>query len=325
MRFLLVGGIGYLGGRLAQYLKTGSHEVFVTTRRPASQAPAWLCADRVVQADPSSPSGLAELLPAVDAVIYLAAPDQEAARQQPAATLRFGAETTWRVLEQIAALRKPPVFIYTSTYHVYGRNLRGSVTEETPVAPVHPYALSKYFAEEVVRAFRRQSGLQGLCVRLSNGFGYPPGLEVTQWSLVFNDLCRQAVTTGQMVLKSSGAQKRNFITLVDAARALEHLSAHPDKWPADGVIHVGSSIGLSILEVAEIVAGRAQRLFGFRPGISAPPPSAGEIAGELQFHTDRLALTGFRWCNEIEAEVDGTLRLCSAAFAGEAKRPGGPA
>jgi UDP-glucose 4-epimerase len=316
MRFLLVGGIGYLGGRLAQYLKARSQEVFVTTRRPVSETPAWLSADRVFQADLNSESDLATFPSGIDVVIYLAAPDNEAARQEPASTLRFGAETTWRVMAQLAGLAKPPAVIYMSTYHVYGRNLRGTVTEDTPVAPVHPYALSKYFAEEVVRVFRRQAGVKGLCVRLSNGFGAPAGLEVSQWSLLFNDLCRQAVTKGKLVLKSSGIQKRNFITLADAARALEHLAAHQDLWPADGVINLGSSICVSIREAAEIVAGRAQSVLGFRPGISARPPAPGETPGELLFSTDRLARTGFGWTNGIDAEVDATLRLCSTAFGG---------
>lgn len=312
MRFLLLGGAGYLGGRLAKHLKVEGHEVHITTRRPPSEVPSWMCADRIIQLDPSLKPALEPLLEGVDILIHLAAPDQEAAQRCPAETVRFGAETTWNVLDAVASAGASVAVLYLSTYHVYGRNLHGIVTEETPAVPMHPYALSKRFAEETVQLFRQRLGVKALCIRLSNAFGTPLGPEISQWSLVFNDLCRQAATLRALKLRSAGVQKRNFVTMADSVRALEFLAVHQDGWPDDGVIHLGSTICLSIREVAEIVAGRTQEVLGFRPDIQAPGLNPAERPSDLTFSVERLSRLGFQWCNELQREVDLTLRLCAA-------------
>ena len=324
MRVLLLGGMGYLGGRLARHLKANGHQVHITTRRRPEQAPAWICADRVVQLDWHTAAGLAPLLEEADVAIHLAAADQETAAKDPAGALDTSAATTWRLREIAAGLARPPAVIYVSTFHVYGR-MAGDITETTPAAPVHPYALAKRFGEEVVELFRRAQWVPrpapALCVRLANSFGCPAGVEVVQWSLAFNDFCRQAVSQKTIVLKSAGAQRRNFITLADAARALEFLASRRDMWPADGIVNVGSSISLSILEAAELVARRALEVLGFRPEIRVP--EYGAAHQEFTFSTERLAALGFTWTNEVEQEVDATLRLCASAFGPQQKETAG--
>lgn len=311
MRVLLLGGIGYLGGRLAQHLTARGHDVRVTTRSAAETVPSWVSAGRVYQTDLRPGPELTAALEGADVVFHLAAPGQESATKDPAGAVRFGAEGTWHIAEAVAKTNPAAALIYVSTYHVYGRNLHGRITEETPPAPLHPYGVSKQMGEHAVQYFRRTAGLRALCVRLSNAFGAPAGSEITQWSLVFNDLCRQAVNERAIRLRSSGLQKRSFITMGDAVAAFEHLAAHPEAWPEDGVMHVGSSsLCLGIRDVAEIVAERAAVVLGYRPEITAPGPAAGERVTELTFVVDRLAATGFAWKNEMEAEVDATLRLC---------------
>lgn len=315
MRFLLLGGIGYLGGRLARHLKSNGHQVQITTRRPPADAPAWVCADRVVQLDWNTAAGLAPLLEDADVAIHLAAADQEAATRDPLGAFQTSIATTWRLMQAADACARTPAVIYVSTFHVYGR-MSGHITETTPAAPVHPYALAKRFGEEVIELFRRTPGAPrqapALCVRLANAFGCPAGMEVSQWSLAFNDFCRQAVTQNTIVLKSAGAQRRNFITLADAARALEFLAARQEQWPSDGILHVGSSISLSILEAAELVARRAWEVLGRRPQITVPGGGAAAHQ-EFTFSTERLSALGFAWTNAAEQEVDDTLRLCASA------------
>ena len=310
MRFLLLGGIGYLGGRLAGFLKSIGHEVHVTSRRRPEEAPAWVCADRIVQVDLETTAELAPLLENVDVAVHLVAVDQVAAARDPAAALHVSTATTWRLMEAAAGRARPPSVIYLSSFHVYG-HMDGNIIETTPTAPNHPYALAKRFGEEVIALFRRRQGVRALSVRLSNAFGCPPGTEVTQWSLVFNDFCRQAVKHKAIVLKSAGTQRRNFITLGDTVRALEFLATRQEQWPDDGVMHVGSSISFSILEAAELVANRAYEVLGFRPEIRAPK-GGGETHTSFAFSTERLAALGFAWTNEVEQEVDDTLRMCAA-------------
>ena len=314
MRFLLLGGIGYLGGRLASYLKAQGHAVDITTRRPPAEAPAWVCADRIVQWDGRSAAELTPLLEEADVAVHMAAADQEAAAQDPAGAFHASAATAWRLMEAVTGCSRPPAVIYVSTIHIYGR-MAGNITETSPAAPVHPYALARRFGEEVIELFRRNRPAPALCVRLANSFGCPAGKEVSQWPLAFNDFCRQAATQNTIVLKSAGTQRRNFVTLGDAVRALELLSSRRDDWPADGIIHVGSRLSYSIREAAELVAGRAAEMWGIRPEIRAPAAAGAAAAPqEFTFSTARLEVLGFTWTNAVEQEVDDTLRLSASVF-----------
>ena len=310
MRFLLIGGIGYLGGRLSKYLKSHGHHVRVTTRRPLSEVPDWVSADEVVQSDLRDSSALLPLLSNADIVIHLAAPDEVAAAKNPFSAITAGVEVTWHVLESFAQKANHPIFIYLSTFHVYGKNATGEVHENMIPVPVHPYALGKYFGEGIVQLFRHRHSARALCVRLSNAFGAPEDIGIPRWSLVFNDLCMQAVKEKRLTLKSAGAQQRNFITLHDTARAIEFLSLHCHKWPDDGIIDVGSTLHMSIKEAAEAVAIRCEAVLGYKPSIVMP--STSESPGEtFKFNVERLSAMGFTWINDTQEEIDKTLKLCA--------------
>jgi UDP-glucose 4-epimerase len=310
MRFVLLGGIGYVGGRVAAYLRSQGHHVRVTTRRPLHDVPVWVSADEVVHADLADTAQLRAAMAERDVAIHLAAPDEIAAALDPLAALRAGGELTWNALTAVTEGASPKLFIFVSTFHVYGPNAHGDVSEESIPLPSHPYALGHYLGENVTQMFRRQQGIKALCVRMSNALGAPISIDVPRWSLVCNDLCLQAVVDERLVLKTAGAQCRNFLTLQDAARAMEFLSLRSDAWPTDGVIHVGSPLNLSIRELAERVAAEVAATMGFAPAITLAKQEAPGHGKELTFRVDRLTAMGFTWTNRVGEEIRATLRMC---------------
>ena len=313
MRFLLVGGIGYLGGRLAKHLKQEGHYVRVTTRRPLSSVPSWLQVDDTLRADPLNAAAWPSAFSSIDMVIHLAAPDEIISAQNPRDALQTGGEATWNILQALAETPRPPAIIYLSTFHVYGTNARGLLEESTRPAPVHPYALGKYVGECVMQSFRHKKRIEGVCVRLSNTFGAPAGNDVPRWSLVFNDLSRQAVLQRKLVLKSTGTQQRNFVALSDAIRALEFLALNRSKWPEDGVIHMGSVHTWSIRQAAEMVSRLSLDVLGYEVPIIVPPDARTEEGQEFYFSVERLKNLGFTWDNQSEKEIRETLILCRDA------------
>jgi UDP-glucose 4-epimerase len=313
MRFVLIGGAGYVGSRVAPYLRSRGHHVRVTTRRRLAEVPSWLSADEVVQTDLVDESSLGRALADRDVAIHLAAPDEIAAAARPLEALRAGGELVWNTLSVLSRCSPPPLFLYLSTFHVYGRNGHGEVREDTLPLPYHPYAIGHHLGEQVTQMFRLDRGVQALCVRMSNAFGAPASIDVPRWSLVFNDLCLQAVVDGRLVLKTAGTQRRNFLTLHDCARALEFLSVHARSWPDDGILHLGSSMHLSIRDVAERVAAAAGEALGATPPISVPTEASPSPPSELTFRVDRLAAMDFTWTDSVDAEVRATLELCRDA------------
>jgi len=312
MKWLLLGGTGYIGSRLAAYLKSQGHGVRITTRRSRSEVPRWISADEVLSVNLDAKAKLAPALDAIDAVVDLAAPDEVVSAQQPLAALKAGAEQTWIVLETLtdrpAGTR--PLFLYMSTFHVYGPNIQGNVDETTTPSPVHPYALGRYLGETIVQTFRKRKLVNAVCLRLSNAFGAPVSADVPRWSLVFNDLCRQAVSQHKLTLKTAGLQRRNFITLEDTVRAIEFIVQHRSAWPEDGVLHVGSSAHWSIQDVAQMVSSHCHRLLGYAPLIESPQTADLNPPAHFQFSVERLKAMGFQWNNAVDEEIEATLNIC---------------
>jgi UDP-glucose 4-epimerase len=309
---VLIGGTGYVGGRLASYLKAQGHRVSVTTRRPRKDVPEWLPADEIVHADLEDASAIRRAVAGKDAVVHLAAPDEIEAARDPLGAIHAGGPRIWKFAEELAECDPRPILIYLSTFHVYGENARGEVSETTVPVPSHPYGLGRYVGECVVRSFRAQNKVDALCVRMSNAFGAPLHEDTTRWSLVFNDLCLQAVLDKKLVLKTRGEQKRNFITLTDAVRAIEFLLSRRGEWPADGVLHLGSSMNLSIREAADRVARAAKNVLGYNVPVTVPDGRDGS-ASELNFSVKRLTEMGFVWLDPADQEVAATLELCRQA------------
>jgi len=309
MRALVIGGVGYVGGRFMAHLKNQGHHVAVTTRRPRNAVPSWVQADEIITVNNFSEAQ--GIFKNRDVVFHLAAPDEIAAERNPLEALNAGGELTWSVLQSLVASGQSSCpFIYLSTFHVYGKNAQGEVDESTPPYPVHPYGLGRYLGECVVRSFCERYKIKALRVRMSNSFGAAAGFDVPRWTLIFNDLCLQAVKNKTMVLKTPGLQERNFITLHDATRGLEYLGQNPHQWPEDGVIHLGSRAQLSVLKVAEMIAGCCQELWGEVPSIIRPQPKPGDQPGTFVFKSNRLAALGFNWDNPIDREIKATLQLC---------------
>ncbi|MFZ5447615.1 MAG: NAD-dependent epimerase/dehydratase family protein [Thermodesulfobacteriota bacterium] len=316
-KVLITGGLGYVGSRVAQALmaQPGLH-VTICDRRPLANPPAWLQAADTLIIDLLAADDLTSVCRGCWCIVHLAAPNEIDSASDPLNALLVNGAGTLKLLEaaQRAGVER---FVYFSTAHIYGAPLAGSITEQTLPRPVHPYSITHRVAEDFVLAARDQGKIQGMVFRLSNGFGAPAHAEVNRWTLVVNDLCRQAVTDGVLVLHSSGLQRRDFITLTDVANAVTHFLNLPVAAWSDGLFNLGGGCSLRILDVAELVARRAQEVLGIAPPIQRPDPGRGEEPQALAYSIDKLKATGFSLSQNFDEEIDATLRFCQAFSRGQ--------
>lgn len=311
---LVTGGLGYLGGRISRYLEErGDVHLKVAVNRGRKEAPTWLKRGELVRLDLLEDVSLEDACRGVKQVVHLAAMNEIESAEDPGRALLVNGVGTVQLLR---AAEKAGVerFIYFSTAHVYGAPLAGTITEETLPRPMHPYAITHRTAEDFVLAAHAQRKLTGVVLRLSNGFGAPAAADVNRWTLLVNDLCRQAVTTGKLVLRSSGLQRRDFITLEDVARATGHFIDIPAAACGDGLFNLGGNLPLQIIELVERVAERCSTVLGFMPEVLRPASAPGEAAPPLDYRIDRLRKSGFELAGDLNQEIDATLLLCREAF-----------
>lgn len=314
-KILVTGAFGYVGSRLVEYFNKHVPDISIRlmSRRESVALPAWAKGYELVHADLSDDLSLARAVNGIDTIVHLAAVNEIVSQDNPVLALDINVGGTLKLL-QAAREQNVRRFIYLSTFHVYGPNGVGTVTEETLPLPVHPYSITHRGAEDFVNFYRYRYGMETIIFRLSNGYGYPVHADIDRWTLVFNDLCRQAVTERQLTLKTSGTQTRDFISLEDVARAFHHIINLPAASWCDGLFNLGGEYVLSILELAEKIALLAKKRYGSeipicRPANADPPnPSP----PPLMFSIEKLKNTGFVLTGDMDQEIERTLDFCES-------------
>ena len=261
LNILITGGLGYLGGRVADSLKKNFPETTIVlgTCRKIRDIPDWAESFKIIHLDICDSLSIEKAVVGSDTVVHLAALNEHESIKDIEAAWKTNALGTQALLS--AANRKGVQrFVYFSTFHVYG-DYRETITENSPARPHHPYAATHRAAEDMIRFYQYYKNMDTLILRLSNGFGYPMDTGIDRWTLVFNDLCRQAITSGKMVLKSSGKQHRDFISLHDVSAAVEHFLFRVRGQWKDGLYNLGGDGSLSIVEAAKTIARVYEKKF----------------------------------------------------------------
>lgn len=307
---LLTGGLGYVGGRLARVLaERAGHEVVLGTRTP-ERVPHWAASYPVVRTDWAHEAALARACAGVDAVLHLAGMNAQRCAADPVAALEMQGVGTARLLSA-ACREQVRRFIYLSSAHVYGSALTGTVDESTCAQPHHPYATSRRAAEDAVRHAQHSGRIEGLVVRLSNGYGAPADPGADCWSLVTNDLCLQAVRTRRLVLRTTGAQRRDFVPLGEVCRALAHLLAAPATVFKEELVNVGGGWAPMLRELAALIAARVSAVLGFCPEVRAGAGTDAIGSGLAEYRIARLLAAGFAPDpNAVVVELDRLIGFC---------------
>jgi UDP-glucose 4-epimerase len=312
MRVLISGGFGFVGGRLAQHLHQAGHQV-VLGSRTASSPPEWLPEAEVVKMDWNDCDALTAVCAGGDVIIHAAGMNAQDSVANPAEALAFNGVATARLIDAGSKARVKR-FIYLSTAHVYGSPLEGTITEETCPRNLHPYATSHLAGESAVLYATQRKQIEGIVLRLSNAFGAPAHAEANCWMLLVNDLCRQAVETGQMVLQTSGKQPRDFIPLKSVCEIFRNLTTRNDAWNINSAINVGAGYAMSVISMAELIQQRCLHVMGNKPHIDRPESSETGAAPHLEFRTTKLAELVTAPSIDMESEIDGLLRFCLRSF-----------
>lgn len=312
---LITGGLGYLGGRIAETLTRSLHyKLRLGDLKQSIQSVSREEEREIVSIDLALDETLSVACQGVDFVIHLAAMNEIQCVEDPDRAMLINGLGTSKLLK--AAIEQGVKrFLFFSTAHVYGSPLAGEISEETEPHPTHPYAITKRAGEDFVLAARNSGKIEGVVFRLSNGLGAPVSQNIDRWTLICNDLCRQAVVEKKLVLRSSGLQQRDFIAIADVARAVRHFLTISNNELQDGLFNLGGECPMRIIDLAERVSERCEVICGFSPEIVyVQSKSTDEETLPLNYSVDKLKQTGFSLVGNICEEIDKTLLFCQQAW-----------
>ena len=312
-KILITGGTGYIGARVAQYLATEGNLDIVLGSRTVQASPVWLSEASILKMDYQDQKSLLDVTKEVDVIFHLAAMNEIDSAKNPAGAMLSNGVDTIRLLEAAQA-NKVSRFVYLSTAHVYGAPLSGRIDESKLPRPSHPYASSHRAAEDFVLAAHDAGKIIGIVLRLSNGFGSPAHPDVNRWTLLVNDLCRQAVTQGKLILRSAGLQRRDFISLKDIGRVFGHMLDISREQVGDGLFNVGGGWSPRVIDIAHLIQERCLVILGFMPPIICLQEPKNEETLDLDFRVDKLLASGFELSSNVLDEIDATILFCQNNF-----------
>lgn len=256
---LITGGTGYLGSRLAHYLSDFGHEVVIASRHKKTKF-AYLKNFKFTNFDLQNKKLLKQCLKNVDTVFHLADLNAQNSYLNPKEAIDINGKGTLNLLE--AAIEKNVKnFIYFSTIHVYGDNLKGHVTENTPLIPNNPYAISTRLAEDFVKL--KSNHINSTILRLSNIIACPLSSSINCWNLIVNDLCRQIVKYKKVKINSNKNTIRDFNSIKNLLFCCRKLI---ESKPLDfEIFNMSFGKSTSFNSLANLLTKRTENILKFSP------------------------------------------------------------
>lgn len=311
---LVTGGLGYLGGRICEFLINSGKKVRIGTSRLGVSIPEQLNECDIVKIDLLDPQSLDSACQGVTSIIHLAALNAKASSLDPKQALMINGMGTLNLLSS-AISNKVEKFLYFSTIHVYGSQLHGEINEDTLTKPMHHYSITHKLAEDYVLEANETNSISGSVFRLSNVIGSPLNKEANCWMLVAQDLCKQVVMHKSMQLSSSPYIERDFIGITNIFHIVSNCISNDDIFQEirGDIFNITNGSPFSLGYLSELIMLQSKKVLGYAPEIKFNTSS--EVKEKpLIFSNQKAKNIGLKLESNLPREIDSLLLNCKKWF-----------
>jgi CDP-paratose 2-epimerase len=324
MKYLVIGGCGFIGSNLSASLIRSGHEVTVfdnLSRKGTTHNLEWLKTVgnfEFVKGDVRDFEEVRNSIKDVDGVFHLAAQVAVTTSiDNPELDFEVNARGTFNVLEAIRKAKVDPSLVMTSTNKVYGgldgigvteegdrytfANLRTGVSESQPLDLHSPYGCSKGAADQYVRDYARIYSLKSIVFRMSCIYGTRQfGNEDQGWvaHFIISHLLKRKIS-----IYGDGKQIRDVLFIDDLVDAFRKSTANIDKTKGQ-IYNIGGGPAntISLLELLSYL----EKISGYKPDFSFSDWRAGDQ--KVYFSDIVKANRDFGWEPKI-SQHEGIRRL----------------
>ena len=257
MNILIIGGNGFVGSHLVDYLLLKGHNVRVFDmkhekfRKPNSNVDY-----RIFSMDDTN--NLYEALLDIDIVFHLACSTvPSTADINPISDINNDVINTLKLLDLLVQLKIRRFVYFSSGGTVYGLPQKIPINEEQPLNPISTYGIIKVTIEHYIRLYERLYGINAIIVRPSNIYGPRQGHYIAQG--VISTFLKKVFDNKNITVFGDGTSTKDYIYVSDFIKICYSLGISDKK----GAFNIGSGIGISLIEIIDII----KRITNINPNI----------------------------------------------------------
>ena len=284
-KILVTGGAGYVGSHIVKALRDKGKSPVVFDNLSTGLRENLLPGIPFILGDTLSVEQLKQAMSGVDSIIHMAA--HKAAGESMTDPGKYASNNLAGTINLLnaAAEAKIKYFVFSSSAAVYGEPEYLPVDEAHPTKPLNFYGYTKLEIENLLGWYSKLKGMRFASLRYFNAAGYDIDGEINGLEREPNNLIpivletimgkrEEVVVFGSDYDTADGSCIRDYIHVNDLAEA--HLSAlgYLENQNQDLVVNLGTSKGLSVLEILRI----AREVSGTEFKYTLGPRRAGDPA-----------------------------------------------
>ena len=296
-RVLVTGGAGFIGSHTAAAFLAAGWRVVVLDDLSSGRRDNVPAGARYARGDVRDTRDVRAAAEGCEVIVHLAAfTSVPESFERHAHCFDVNVQGTLTVLE---AAREAGVerVVLASSSAIYPDGAVEALDEDETPQPSSPYGISKLEGEHLLEGFGRR-GLGWIALRYFNVYG-PLQPADSAYAGVVPVFVERAVTKQPLPIHGTGEQTRDFVSVVDVARA-NYLAATAS---VTGIFNVGSGRRTSVLELADAVQAAA----GLRVGREFFPARSGDAMSSLANIERAMRDLGWRAEVGLEEGLRGTL------------------
>ena len=256
MKYVVVGGAGFIGSNIVDKLVEQNHEVVIIDNLSTGKMENVNPKASIEYIDISNVNecpNMVEIMSGADALFLLAAK----ARVQPSIEnpVEYEINNTIGTLNVLKCASDAGVrrVVYSASSSAYGNTEKLPSKESDPVNPLSPYGAQKYYGEVMCKMFSEVYGLETVSLRYFNIYGERQNVGGA-YAMVIGIFVDQLLNGKPMTIRGDGEQRRDFTYVGDVVNA-NILASQSENVGNGEVINIGNGDNRSINDIADMIGG----------------------------------------------------------------------
>ena len=226
MKFLIIGGLGFIGSHLTESLTKNDHNVEILTKTLSKKSNVNILNKKIKikKIDITNFKKLGQCIEQFkpNVIIHLAGNTSHSKSfEEPLKDVDSNAKSTLFMLEKIRELDLKCKFLLGSTFIVIGKPKKLPIDENTPCNPTTIYGTNRLASEYFCKIYHDVYGLDTNIFRITNSYG--PREQVIPKKNAINFLIYQAFKKQEISIYNKGKIFRDFIYVDDVISGINTI------------------------------------------------------------------------------------------------------